>query len=377
MRQRFCAVALLACSCSSAPSGREMGADSGVKDSGRGSCEWAPETCNGQDDDCDGVVDEGIHITGDWSFVAEPTPTLDITDVAVTAAGGLLVATDENGLHVRAAPDGQWSNPIVDRQVSALVTDPRVPDLVLAASARFDGGVSGAIWRSINGGISFSVVEERDQVLSSLLVGRTDPRFLVIGVRQGELEGVLVSSDQGDSFVPHDFGFGRDQVIPWAVVQLPSGTLITSTELGDHPEPYPAESYPPVLRSRDAGETWTNVRHPAMWHAVSMVVEAETGRLYYQEEGAALWSTDDEGDTWIKEANTGLMTLILDPASGCLIGRGRRDAPGVFVSCNRGVTFTRVADLPGVVAVVDAQGGRLYLGAFQGGVWSSAIPRCE
>lgn len=120
-----------------------------------------------------------------------------------------------------------------------------------------------------------------------------------------------------------------------------------------------------ISRTTDGGESWRLVTGWEISDATAITIDPENGRNIYAATGWGLWKSIDGGDTWTS-CNDGLIetfskTIILDRENPdrLLVGT----AGGLFVSSNRAVTWSRIADVPATNIL------RLRRGVSDPGTW--------
>jgi len=140
----------------------------------------------------------------------------------------------------------------------ALVFDPTNDNVMYA------GGISGGIWKSLNGGASWSAIGDMlvNLDVSSIVIDRNDPNTLFAGTGEGyfreDVRGTALPLRGNGIFVTHDAGATWTQIASTAnnddfhwvnsMVMSPTDShrLYAATRAG-------------VFRSTDSGETWTRV----------------------------------------------------------------------------------------------------------------------
>lgn len=150
----------------------------------------------------------------------------------------------------------------------------------------FVGSASGGVWKSVNGGLTFTPVFDREAVQSigAVTVDRTNPKTVWVGT--------------GESWVRN------------------------SVSIGDG-----------VYKSTDGGENWTNVGLKGSERIAKIIVDAKDGNTVYVCAMGPLWSDGDErgvfktidgGKTWRK------VLAGTNPASGCAMLASSAQEPGVL-----------------------------------------------
>lgn len=192
----------------------------------------------------------------------------------------------------RVIPEDGWrvETTLPDRGVQCLAVDAHHAGIVFA-------GTRGAgVWRSSDGGQSWSQVEIAEQDIFSLAVAATDSA-LYAGCEPSKL---LVSRDGGESWreltalreIPSAASWSFPPR-PWtshvrwiAASPHQQGLLLAGIELGG------------VMRSEDGGHTWSDHRAGAQKDVHSLAWHPQLpGRAYETGGGGAAWSRDG-GLSW-------------------------------------------------------------------------------
>jgi photosystem II stability/assembly factor-like uncharacterized protein len=150
------------------------------------------------------------------------------------------------GVFRRAAADDGWQHVLTDIETHALLVHPTDPEVVFAGT--IDG-----VWRSTDRGATFQRARFPDQEkqIWSFLVDARDPRRIYAGASPVD---IYRSDDRGESWrrLPNP-GIKDRATAPFAVRVM---------RMAQHPtrpdELYAALEVNGVMRSSDAGETWTD-----------------------------------------------------------------------------------------------------------------------
>ncbi|HLM60019.1 MAG TPA: FG-GAP-like repeat-containing protein, partial [Pyrinomonadaceae bacterium] len=197
-------------------------------------------------------------------------------------------------------------------RINAVAVTPANPDLILV------GAATGGVWRSIDGGANFAPVSDNhiDLAVGSIVFAPSNPNIVYAGM--------------GDKVASAYFGSG-------------------------------------VLKSTDAGQTWTRVSNSTL-PAPGIITKIEvdpsdsnrvylTQFVYRQTSGlnaaGGFWYSTDGGINWTKTFNGLATDLVRHPTSpGTLylamqaVNDGGTPLGGVFKSINNGLTWTRVYTSP-------------------------------
>jgi len=220
------------------------------------------------------------------------------------------------------------------------------PNIVLAGVAP-DGGLDGALYRSSNGGNTWSEVP----ALAGTAV--YDIEFAAAGNAYiATLDGVRESSDGGLTWIPRNLGIGvNDQVLDIALD--PSNPSILWAGIADASGAQTVN----VMRSTDSGATWTN-RTPPLGQSLSCqaiaVDPGDSNTVIAVFAGFAgggqVWVTTNSGGSWTNRSaglpNYPLHAVVYD-GTRLLVGGGLLfggENLGLYKSANLGATWTALHD---------------------------------
>ena len=251
----------------------------------------------------------------------------------------------------RSQPGGiiGWS-PIgpgnIGGRTRAIVFDPINPDIMYAA------GVAGGIWKSIDGGASWSVADDLmlNLAVSAIAIDPTDGNVLYAGTGEGFLGGRPGMQGLG-IFKSTDSGATWSQ-LPATVTGVPTGAFYYVNKLvispNDHSRIYAATRFG-VWRSLDAGQTWSVVlsnpgylttpptTNGCFVGCTDLAVRSDRNPdvLFaafgsYEKDG--LYRSTDGGDTWTEYATgayQGRMTIAIAPSNNDVIYLAMADNGGL------------------------------------------------
>jgi photosystem II stability/assembly factor-like uncharacterized protein len=245
------------------------------------------------------------------------------------------------------------------------------PETVYASSN--GGGVlasddGGATWRFANSGLS-------DFRIQCLAVSPTDPRI----VYAGAVAGGFVSTDAGASWSPLGGGFPPSEINTIAIDPTNGSNV------------YAAGTDGALVRSHDAGGTWTSIGTAATAAAQPRLLAIDPSnptKLYLATLAGGVFRSSDAGGSWA--ASTAGLTdaqgnvfpvaaLAVDPTNPSHLLAGTSGAigttSGVFASTDSGATWTPSNDGAGttpVSGILFAADGSTSMAQQIGGIFTRA-----
>ncbi len=162
--------------------------------------------------------------------------------------------------------------------------------------------------------------DSKGRILEASHIVRLSPRTLLLGLRGLYSNdgtdttilrpgGLYRSDDNGETWTRSDVGMGKQSYI-WYITKLDESTVLCAagqvladtTNRGSNDEDRYNQSGATVMRSSDAGRTWSMVfneprTRPAFWGRREMIATSPTRILYASIEDGVLESTD-AGQSW-------------------------------------------------------------------------------
>ena len=322
----------------------------------------------------------GPHQSGfNWSGPIRPLGDPCVKGVIVDPADeNVWYVTGHDGLYVTRDGGATWTHPLTGFAESA----------VLASSDQVYVSISSTLYLSTDRGLAWKPIHTFERPIYSLYA--TSSGMVYVGPAWGPSptpNGLYFSPDRGAHWQALPFGGSVSGLICWAIVRDPrDGTLYVGTEIYNHPQPY----HPPLLRSQDGGQTWTDVAGTIRWHVVALDVRPTDGYVYALTEGLGLYGSPDHGATWLDpeqgagpnpELGAGpSVSLLMDRSSPTTLYGGRQNfwsmKGGAFVSANAGRVFEPIGLEGATVSGLSFGGGgtRLYAAAYASGIYVSRVP---
>jgi len=176
-------------------------------------------------------------------------------------------------------------------EVTRLVFAPSSPATIYAAGSRRDGGASRAtVWRSTDGGVTWSAAEQGLEQggwtsVQALAVDPVDPRLLYLGACGyycSPASGIWKSTDGGASWTLTGTGLEGHWVRVLAASPV-AGLVWAAVEEGR------------VFRSGDGGETWREQSSGLYASSISqLTVDPQDPRRVYAATSTGVWVLEDE-----------------------------------------------------------------------------------
>ena len=293
----------------------------------------------------------------------------------------LAIAAREESIALRAGEDGAtvaaggilgWSSigpGNLGGRTRALVIDPTNPQVMFAA------GVAGGVWKSIDGGASWTPTD--DQMLNlavcALAMDPTDPNVLYAGTGEGYNPGSFVRGL--GIFKTVDGGATWTQLASTVSPAVGQGFYWVNDIVispNDHERVYAATRHG-VWRSPDGGGSWTlvlanptYVTGPAMSQGSStgctdLVVRSDRNpdalwAAFGSFDSDGLFRSDTGGDSWVRYSTPtyqGRMTIALAPSNNDVIYLAMADNGGLSGQIGRIVTVFKATDGVAFTSVLD------------------------
>ncbi|HEV2387782.1 MAG TPA: hypothetical protein VGS20_11070 [Candidatus Acidoferrales bacterium] len=305
--------------------------------------------------------------TGWLGRVAVAGFTSALALAAVTLAGRTRVARAQSNEYPPAFFKAlKWRNigPVRGGRSIASAGSPSRPN------EYYFGAVGGGLWKTTDGGITWSPVTDgqiHSSSVGAVAVAESNPDVVYIGMGEACLrgnimqgDGVYKSTDAGKTW--RNVGLGDTQTIARIRVEPANPDVVYVAAFGHPAAPNDARG---VYRSRDGGQTWRRVlfrdaqtgaidlsmdrNHPNVLYAALWQAYRKSWTMSSGGPGSGLFKTTDGGDTWTE--------LTRNPG----MPRGVIGRIGVAVSA---------ADSSRVYALVEASDGGVFRSDDGGATWT-------
>lgn len=236
-----------------------------------------------------------------------------------------LIASACSGIYESQNGGESWKKiqgiPSTSRRTRDIVQHPSVPGTVYAATTQ-------GFWMSTNGGKSWIMTTSRTMEVNSIAVHPDEPKRVFIGTNNF---GVLVSNDGGKNFVPTNDNF----------------------------------------TSRFTYSVTPDVTQPNRLYATTQNTSTSGGFFFSSSDGGATW-TQAKGLDINRDATYAVIQDRVDP-NKMYIGTGS----GIFISLDRGLSWTAVTAKPIVKAPAKKAVGKKTVPTKKGSAKAKVLPKTD
>jgi photosystem II stability/assembly factor-like uncharacterized protein len=252
----------------------------------------------------------------------------------------------------------------LDAVITAIVVDPRDGNVLFASSWTRDSAAGGGVFRSADGGRTWSGAGLAGQAVRALATAPSDPNVLVAGT----LDGVYRSLDAGKSW---------ERISPEHHEELRN---LDSLAIDPRdPQTIYAGTFHLPWKTSDGGRTWRPV-HEGMIDdsdVMSLLIDSENSRSIYASACSGIYRSDDSASQWSK-----IQGIPYTARRTYAITQDRKQPASVYAATSEGLwktadggkTWRRTTPESWVVnTVVVAEGtpGRVLIGTEELGVLAS------
>lgn len=323
--------------------------------------------------------------TGQQPFVITPAsltwgrPTLDLAQLdlqalAVASDGSIFVANSAAGV-LKSGDAGQtWQ----DTGFPARAEETKVAQVAVTNNGAIFAAVGTIIERSPNGGQSWSYLAKLPpgfEVTALAVSPNFSPDGIVLVGGNYSSKQILRSADGGQTW---------QVVFDGASLEGASdvGAIAISPNFARDKTAYAWLQYAGLLRSPDAGQTWTQVPSDKSGAFAQMLAVGPDGRLYLGALYGGLSVSDNGGQSWqdltanIPDQRTWSSALAFGPNNSLFLGTDvgvyrSLDGGQSWSSANNGLPLDPAQGKPQAVRALAFSGQRLYAALTKGGVFVS------
>lgn len=279
--------------------------------------------------------------------------------VFLGTADGHIFGSDDSGSHWKLL--GRASSRL-DAVITAIVVDPRNGDVLYASSWARDTATGGGVFRSRDGGRTWSPAGLQGQAVRALALAPSDPNVLVAGT----LDGIYRSPDASKTW---------ERISPEHHQEL---RYLDSLAIDPHdPQTIYAGTFHLPWKTTDGGRTWRPV-HDGMIDdsdVMSLLIDGQSSERIYASACSGIYRSEDGASQWRK-----IQGIPYTARRTYAIAQDPRRPGNVYAATSEGLWKTpdggmtwRLAtpDSWVVNAVVVSEGGRVVIGTEELGVLSS------
>lgn len=257
------------------------------------------------------------------------TPEVDVHDIALPdlSEPDIAEVAEDTATPPPICPFEPWDEGLIGGRVERIAFDPRAPGVAwIAASVglmrSIDGGQSvepratgigvtamafppddpkriltisgGGLAESIDGGVTLKPLSLSGLRLTALAVSSAQPTRVWVGTDGG---GVLRSDNGGTGFSPANIGVPYGQI--FAIAASPTAADVAIAGFAYRNEANLIQNQGGLLRTADAGRTWTLVSDDVRW-GNEVVFCPTDGNIAYAAVRRGILGTTDGGLTWTR-----------------------------------------------------------------------------
>ena len=290
---------------------------------------------------------------------------------SIAEAGGkaAIELDTANWTSIGPRPTGANTTSPTSGRVSALAVDPRDNNVVYA------GAAEGGIWKTTDGGASWTPLTDDQPSIAtgSIAIDPANPDTIYVGTGEQNFSGdsyygagILKSTDAGATWTNIPGTFGRDHIGAISVQPGGTGVVLCSSQVSG------------IWRSRDGGVTWAPV---LLGTGTSVFFDAADANSAYAALGATSGSTrngiyhsSDGGATWKAVNGSGGSAVPSGTTVGRITVAIAPSAPGTLYAQVEDIATGTSGNLLGIWKTTDAGAtwSKLPIPASQMLLWGNA-----
>jgi len=238
------------------------------------------------------------------------------------------------------------------------------------------GTAGGGIWKSQNGGVSFSpVFDKYNQSIGAIAIDKTNPRTIYVGTGESNMrnsvsigDGLFKTTDGGSNW--QKIGLDSTEHISKIIIDPNDSKILYVAAPGPL---WSASTHRGLYKSTDAGKTWKKALyvndetgcadiaiHPtnpkiiiaSFWQFRRKPFAFESGGP-----GSAMFKSTDGGETWTKiskglpEGNLGRIVLSINPSKPAeVLAIVEAKVPGLYLSKDEANSWEKLAATENITA---------------------------
>ena len=238
------------------------------------------------------------------------------------------------------------------------------------------GTAGGGIWKSQNGGVSFSpVFDKYNQSIGAIAIDKTNPRTVYVGTGESNMrnsvsigDGLFKTTDGGSNW--QKIGLDSTEHISKIIIDPNDSKILYVAAPGPL---WSASTHRGLYKSTDAGKTWKKALyvndetgcadiaiHPtnpkiiiaSFWQFRRKPFAFESGGP-----GSAMFKSTDGGETWTKiskglpEGNLGRIVLSINPSKPAeVLAIVEAKVPGLYLSKDEANSWEKLAATENITA---------------------------
>ncbi|HEV2423429.1 MAG TPA: hypothetical protein VGZ29_01230 [Terriglobia bacterium] len=245
------------------------------------------------------------------------------TEAETIGVGGVMSGTTWQSIGPKPTDTG-YAYPTTSGRVTALAVDPT------NASTIYAGGAEGGVWKSTNGGTTWTPMSDTQASLAtgSIAIAPSSHETIYVGTGEEDFSGdsylgagVLKSTNAGSTWTLYTGPFGTNNTSIGAMAVHPTNpsTVLAATNTG-------------LYLSTNGGSSWTK---EISGTATGVVFNPSNGSTAYAAvEGEGIYLSTNAGSSWTKKSSglpsssVGRIALAISPSSPSTLWAGIANSSG-------------------------------------------------